>query len=97
MVFVRVYHHVTRVLVVQILEKTLYLKRNLLLDIMELRHFSILEVSQEPILLLGPSLIGKIENIAKELPEELILEKRPLEILEVRLMIFFFMILVFET
>jgi len=56
-VFIRVHHHVAWVLVIQILEQTLYLKCYLFLYVLKLRDLSILEVTKEPILFLGPPLV----------------------------------------
>jgi hypothetical protein len=46
--FVGIEHHIARVLVVQILEKTLYLEGYRFLDIVKLWNLAVLEVTQEP-------------------------------------------------
>jgi hypothetical protein len=48
---------------------------------LKLRNFTVLEVPQEAILLLGPTLISQIEYILEELSKEFILEEGPFEIL----------------
>lgn len=90
MLFVGVKDCVAWVLIVQVLEKTLYLKSDGFLDIIELRNLSVLEVTQEPAASqrgeqLSPTslLVSELEDVLEQMAEEFVLEEGSPEVLEV--------------
>lgn len=90
MLFVGVKDCVAWVLIVQVLEKTLYLKSDRFLDIIELRDLSVLEVTQEPAASqrgeqLSPAslLVSELEDVLEQMAEEFVLEEGSPEVLEV--------------
>lgn len=96
-IFVGIHHHIVGVLVIEILEKTLYLKCYLLLYILELGNLSVFKVPEKPVLFLDSSLISQVKNILQKVSEYLVFLERSLEVLEVSLVWFLFMVGVFKT
>lgn len=99
MLFIRVKDCIAWVLIIQVLEKTLYLESYGFLDIIELRNLSVLEVTQEAAasegceqLASAPLLVGELKDVLEEVAEEFILLKGSFEVLEVCFFIFLFMV-----